>query len=183
MTPKLSILIPSMVKRRDLFTRLMYVLHPQLTHEIELVVDVDNGEMSIGLKRQRLLERALGDYIVFIDDDDLVANIYVKEILEAIEQKPDAVGFNGEIISLKNDKSQVFEMTSKHKKWSQGKDGTFYRGIEHLSPVRREIALKVGFPDKHCGEDHDYSIGVNKLIDTEVYIDKVLYRYLTRGCV
>ena len=177
---KLSILIPSMVIRRDMFTRLMYVLHPQLTKEVEILVDVDRGETHLGVKRQEMLEKAMGDYVCSIDDDDLVAATYIEDILNAIDQEPDAVGFNGEIKSLKNNKSCTFKMSMENSVWSRDKHGNFNRGIQHLSPVRRDIALKVGFSSVGNNEDQQYSEGINKLLETEVYINKILYKYLTR---
>ena len=56
----------------------------------------------------------------------------------------------------------------------------FYRNTEHLCPVKKEIALSAGYKNKSFGEDHDYSKAIAQYIDTEVYIDKVLYYYLAR---
>lgn len=182
MRTKLSILIPSLLRRRDVFTRLMYVLHPQLTHEVELLVDVDNGELSTGFKRQRLLHRSHGDYIAFIDDDDLVAYNYVEDILNSMDSKPDAIGFNSEVKSLQNGKTKLCKMSMEYDGFSN-KDGVYLRGIQHLNPVRRELALEIGFEDIRIDEDRQYCINIGKIIKTECYIDKVLYKYLTRGCI
>ena len=56
----------------------------------------------------------------------------------------------------------------------------FYRNTEHLCPVKKEIALKAGFTYRRKYEDMDYSKAIAQYIDTEVYIDKVLYYYLAR---
>ena len=61
---KLSILICSLNSRNEKFlSRLKYNLSSQLTDEIEVLIASDNGEMTIGEKRQKLLEKAAGEYI------------------------------------------------------------------------------------------------------------------------
>jgi len=57
--------------------------------------------------------------------------------------------------------------------------GIQHRPINHLNPVRTEIAQRVGFPEKNFGEDSDYC---DRLFDTgllknEVILDKVMYHY------
>ena len=89
----LSILIPTVVGREHLLERLRSVLNPQLTEDVEVIEQKDNKEISIGKKRQELLEKATGEYVVFIDDDDMISEDYVKSIIKALESEPDCVGF------------------------------------------------------------------------------------------
>src|SRR6478736_2156247 len=99
---KLSILIPTVVGREEKLQRLMDVLDPQFDElvkeaintgemPVEIIIDKDNKEVSIGAKRQRLLERAMGEYVVFIDDDDLVSETYIQDILN--NTGSDSIGF------------------------------------------------------------------------------------------
>ena len=72
---KLSILIPTLKSRIDLLSQTVYLLHGQMLEcnafgDIELLFDSDNGEVSTGEKRNKLIEKAEGKYIVFLDDDD-----------------------------------------------------------------------------------------------------------------
>ena len=62
--------------------------------DAEIIYDIDEGQVSIGVKRQRMLHKANGEYIVFIDDDDLVAENYVDLILGALKTGPDCVGIH-----------------------------------------------------------------------------------------
>ncbi len=84
---KLSILICHIEERAEKLERLMAVLRPQLTPDVEVLIETDDRQMSIGAKRNLLLEKAKGGYVCFIDDDDLVPDYYVKKILEAMETK------------------------------------------------------------------------------------------------
>ena len=95
---KLSILVCALEKREEFHKTLMPVLGTQkaaFKDEVEILVEIDNGEKSIGTKRNLLLERAKGDYIVFIDDDDMISDTYVSRILECIDKsQPDVIGIH-----------------------------------------------------------------------------------------
>jgi hypothetical protein len=53
----------------------------------------------------------------------------------------------------------------------------------HLSPVKREIALAVGYLSMQSGEDADYSYRLRKMYPKlrEKFVDKCLYHYLYRN--
>ena len=180
----LSILIPTVVGREAKLQKLLNILNAQQDEEnpgeandIEVLVDKDNKEVSIGAKRQRLLENSKGEYVVFIDDDDEVSHDYIREICKAIQSKPDAVGFKIECTFNGTGKCMA-SASSRYSDWSEDVDGFKYvRSIYHKTPLKREIALKVGFEDRRFGEDYVYSMGVMKHIKSENYINKVLYFY------
>jgi len=91
---KLSILMATTVDRRDLFRPLYIEIMGQCNMKpVEVLFEEDNKEISIGAKRQKLLERAKGEYIVFFDSDDWPYPVYVVSILEALKSNPDCVGF------------------------------------------------------------------------------------------
>lgn len=173
---KLSILISTLVERKQCFERLLTLIEPQLTSDVELLVDVDNREVTLGAKRQRIIEKASGDYIVFVDDDDVIPGYYVSEILKAIEGKPDCVGING-IITTNAIDPKPFYHSIKYDTWFEDEKG-FYRCPNHLNPIKREIVLQVGFNDIAYGEDFDYSTRMVGNLHTETYIEKCMYYYL-----
>jgi len=51
---KLSILVCTIESRKQLFNRLMSILEPQITNEVELLYSLDNRGNSIGFKRNEL---------------------------------------------------------------------------------------------------------------------------------
>ena len=57
------------------------------------------------------------------------------------------------------------------------KDNMYFRTPNHISPVRRDIALKVKFPKIMIGEDYEYSMGILPHLKREFLIDKELYHY------
>jgi len=173
---KLSILVPTVVGREHLFRVLFSELQKQgLEKPIEIIVCKDNKELSIGSKRQKLIEDAKGEYIVFVDDDDMVASDYVEQILN--NTGSDAIGFQIEC-TFDGVGKCLASASRRYQDWGENRDGFRYvRSIYHKTPVRRELALKAGFKDMRFGEDYDYSMRIMPLIKSEAYINKVMYYY------
>ena len=182
----LSIMIPYTPDRAKVLYELLSALHRQIEKEnvqdeVEILIELDNYEMSIGAKRQKLLERATGEYVVAIDSDDEVSEDYISSIIEAIKQKPDVVGFAG-FMTTKGAKRENFKIMKDLPYMTvsdaHGKN-EYLRHSNHLSPVKREIALKIGYKDMRFAEDFDYSKRLKEsgLVKTEYYIPKDLYHY------
>ena len=150
-------------------------LRPQKTEEVEILVEVDDGKLLIGEKRNFLLKRAKGDYVCFVDDDDDVSDDYVSKILKAIEKNPDCCGLEGQV-TTNGRRRKKFIHSLKYKMWFE-KNGVYYRNPNHLNAIKREIALKVGFTEKSHGEDRDFSKAVLPYLKTEEYIEGPIYFY------
>lgn len=176
--PILTICLATVENRAAIFA-LLYdeVLRQSEGRPVEVLVACDAKQISIGKKRQNLIEQATGQYVVFIDDDDWIAPTYVEDILAALATNPDCVGFEIQCtVNGKNPKRAIASM--RYKVWGEGRDGySFVRSTYHKTPCRREIALKAGFPDLRYGEDRIYSEGVIRHVRTEVFIKSVLYHY------
>lgn len=185
---KLSILVPTIEGRSDDLYRLLWHESAEGTGlywqikghdtEVELVIDHDNGQKTIGAKRQGLLERATGDYICFVDDDDMVSGDYVAKILEAIQTCPDCCSLIGEI-HFNNGVTRQFRHSVQYDKWEKV-DDVYLRYPNHLNAVKRELALQAGFKDMNKGEDRDYSDRLKPLLSIEVQIDGIIYHYNCR---
>lgn len=180
----LSILICTIDSRKDKFNNLFDFIWKQsvvsetTSRFVEVLFESDNKEISVGAKRQKLLERAQGEFIVFVDDDDFISERYVSSILEATRSKPDCIGF---LIKCNMEGVEKTAITSnRYERWMDGQDGfDFNRTIYHKSPVRRSIALQIGFKDLRYAEDADYSKRLKEsgLLIHEEFIDEVLYHY------
>ena len=176
MTKILSILICSLHSRADKLQRLMRVLTPQITDQVEVLVQSDNGEMKIGAKRNELVQKAQGEYVSFVDDDDLVSEDYVKKIIEATKEKPDCCGIQG-IITFQGVNPRMFIHSLAYKTWFE-KNEIYYRCPNHLNPVKKSLAIQVKFPEENFGEDKSYSERLLPLLASEKFIPGVIYRYL-----
>jgi hypothetical protein len=147
---------------------------------VQVLFEEDRKEMSIGAKRQKLLDRARGKYIVYFDSDDKPRDYYLTECIKAIDENaPDCIGFKI-LMTTNGDNPQLCEHSLKHKKWIDryNKDGiTYARNVTHFNPVRRELAQQAGFTDTRYGEDRIYSDKLTPLCKTETYIDKIMFDY------
>ena len=76
----MSILVCTTTERKHFLDRLLDTLNKQITDRIEVIVESDDGIMKIGKKRNMLLDKASGDYVCFVDDDDLVSDDYCEKI-------------------------------------------------------------------------------------------------------
>jgi len=173
---KLSVLIATMPKRKWKFHRLLNILESQVPMNgcVEILWD-DSMDYNIGVKRNKLLERAVGDYIVFIDDDDLISSDYTRKILQAMVGNPDCIGISGVITTNGKDEKQ-WHISKEYGTWWE-KNDVYYRTPNHISPVKREIALKIGFPEIPYGEDAVYSRNIHPQLKTENLVTGNIYTY------
>jgi hypothetical protein len=155
-------------------------LHPQ--KQVEFLVNLtarnDKGGPTRGQKRQELLNASSGEYVCSIDADDTVIPDWVETILDAIESKPDCVGF--EVSCIFGGKYYGAIVSNQFAKWSDGlgKSGKYERTPHHLAPIRREHAIKAGFrADVNYGEDYHYCQAVAKYLKNEVFIPREIYFY------
>ena len=180
MEPKLSILIASLEDRGAKLRKLHGFLERQeVTGAVEILLSVDNGEKTTGQKRNELMMQAAGEYIVYVDDDDLVSPDYVIKILEAIDTHPDCCGMEGVITFAKTGVKRKFIHSMRIRGWYE-REGIYFRCPNHINPVKRSLALQAKFPDLTWGEDRVYSDKLSPLLQTEVMIMGPIYFYNSR---
>jgi glycosyltransferase involved in cell wall biosynthesis len=157
--------------------RLLYDLYSQILwrpRQVEIIVE--NGNGTRGTKRQRVLDRARGHFVCFVDDDDGVSSEYV-DLVSAIVADPEAdcVSLVGEM-TTDGANPERFEHSIKYSEWSTV-DGVHRRCPNHLNPVRTSIARSVGFSSADFGEDREYSLNLRGKLKREGSTDGVLYYY------
>lgn len=112
---KLSIIIPY-YNAKEYTDELLDVLAPQITDEVECLLIDDGSEKPFKTKykwckvfrkenggcataRNVGLNNASGEYISFIDADDLVPDYFVRKLLETTASKPDVIEFSWKSLS------------------------------------------------------------------------------------
>lgn len=184
--PLLSILVCTIPSRAHFLDRLLIILAPQIGPGAELLIASDAGEVSIGRKRQRMIEAARGEFVVFIDDDDTVSNHYVSSLLAAIRANPETDCVTFRSVRYCDDAYDGDCIYSLHNRTNDGfeeRDGvrTYIRFPYHVTPVRRALALQVGFPELDHREDTDFAERLRPLLRSEVHLPEPLYFYWWRS--
>jgi hypothetical protein len=182
MTPKLSILIPSIPSRfekmQNLYNRLLIECE---NLPIEILCLVDNKKRSIGEKRDALVQLAKGDYLTILDDDDDFFEGYAKEILEGISWNVDVICFKQK--STLDGKSFYvdFSLTNKNET-AQLDDNENYVDIKrlpfHCCVWRTKIAQSERFSNVSYGEDWDWCKRLIPKCKNEYKVNKVLHHYI-----
>lgn len=166
-------------KRAECYRTLVIELNKQIDNggfgdKIEILTESDNGENSVGKKRNNVIDRAMGEYVCFIDDDDAVTDIYISATMKALESKPDVVELVGYL--------PKYNLPFIHNLNCGGhfkKDGIQFRTPNHLNTIKTEIARNIRYPEISHGEDQDYShrLWDSGLMTTEALIGERMYIY------
>lgn len=153
-----TFLIPTIAGRETSLQRLMSSIHekmsrlaPQLRYTITLAFD--NREMSVGMKRQNLLQGAEGKYSAFIDDDDEITDEYIEDLTQTIQGSYPVMRLRGQIGPYTFTHS--LENTLKD---PMARGNVFVRPPNHLNPMMTDIAKLIPFRDAVRGEDLDWTI-------------------------
>jgi len=163
----LDILICTLPDRRHKFDRVYgNIMNQVKTGSYETNVHViydDTKEISIGAKRNRLMNESSAEYVCYVDDDDDVSQDYVRSLLAGIGNcEVDAVAMRGSMM-VGGGSWKRFEHDLKHNMYTSNPDGTmYYRPPNHLNPIRRSIAIRYPFVDESHGEDTDYAMRIQK---------------------
>jgi hypothetical protein len=122
---------------------------------LEICLDFDNYESSIGDKRQRLLQRAAGKYLCFIDDDDDITDQYVEDVQAMIRG-----GFH--TLRLRGKMREYFFVHSIAVKLTDpmATKDYFQRPPNHLNPMLSDIAKMIPFKNAARGEDLEWTMSL-----------------------
>ncbi len=172
-----SILILTMPERRDSMARLRSCLIPQVARhpDVQVLVRTSDPSLSLGANRQALLDQAQGEYVSFIDDDDLVAPDFVdrvRPLLDGVDYVPFRVQQYADGVPLK---PSLISLS--YGGWSAD-EKHYYRDIVHVCPIRRVLALMSPMEGGYS-EDARWGNRLRKLgvVRTEHVIEDVLYFY------
>lgn len=180
---KLSILILSIdnEKRNKSLLNLINELNKQilennLSNEVEIIINKDLGEKTIGFKRNEIKNKAIGKYIVFIDDDDMISNEYLSEIFKVIDLDYDIITFFVEHY-INGKKQEILIHPNPNIDSMVIGNINFWINMLHLCPHKRNISEQVNFPNINNWEDLAYSREIKEFCNKQYRIDKAIYFY------
>lgn len=178
----LSILICSVdtEERQNKLKNLINELHRQISKNyaeeiVEIIVDTDNMNKSVGQKRNDLIEKAQGEFICFIDDDDFVSENYLSIILYHLNPSIDILLIAIEHIENGVNKPKI--IPSLYIDNLNTGEAVFKTNHFHLCPHKKSIARNVLFECVNFAEDMLYSQKMVKHINNSFLISQPIYIY------
>lgn len=138
----------------------------------------DNRSITIGEKRNILMNASKADYLTFVDDDDQISEDYVETILHALDGS-DCIAI-GVQQTKDNQNEALYDYSPDHgRNYNTRINGRriYHRIPDHLCVWKREIALRCAFPNKSISEDHEWAECQLAKGYTFKKIDKVIYHY------
>ena len=176
---KLSILTPACWERADKLRTLQLELKSQIDQcapgTVEHLVLLDNRTRSVGLKRQALVDAAIGGYIAFVDDDDWIAQDYIPALLSGIESAADVITFEQQVYVNDQQGKVVMHLGAEDQVWKPGR--ITQRNAWQVCAWKRSIAEIGVFPDLMDGEDHAWLRQIRPFAKTEHHIPSILHTY------
>jgi hypothetical protein len=198
---KFQILILTQRARAEMLLQLLSILEQQISalglnkfDQVDILICEDepgswmrwsdgSSPVQVGEKREAMRQKSQGEYICFLDDDDLIAPNYISSILPLLDGV-DQVGFEVKMYSGHELQAPVYH-SLKYGKWinpvngRMGLEGAYCRDISHINPMRRELALQVPMSGG-IGEDCRWAAAMRGKVKTEHYVNSALYYYLWR---
>jgi len=188
-----SILIAGIPERYHSAQPLLYSLLEKQSvarmPDVELLYFMDNRRRLVGAKRNDLLRAARGEYISFVDDDDMVSDDYVRKIHEAIvaarkhDEPTDVICFPQRATLIQEGVVHecTYSLKNKERKLADGGEKNVLKWTgppAHTMAWRHKVILGAQFPDKQFGEDVDWVDKLCATAKTEMLLDgPPLYLY------
>ena len=178
----LSILICSVEteERKIKLKKLISELHRQISKNyaeeiVEIIIDTDNMIKSVGQKRNDLIQKAKGEFICFIDDDDFISENYLSTILVNLNSSVDIllIGIN----HIENGINKTKIMPSLFIDNLNTGEAILKTNHFHLCPHKKSIAKNVLFECVNFAEDMIYSQNLVKHINNAHLIYEPIYIY------
>jgi len=145
--------------------------------EVEILCLIDNKKMSIGEKRQSLIDIARGKWVAFMDDDDDVTDDYMETVVNTIKEQPaDVITFDQHCIVNGKEFTVNFDMNNPNQRYIPGMTHV-KRPPFHMCFWKAEIAKQAKMESSSYGEDFAWCSLMYPKIQSETHIDKILHLY------
>ncbi len=175
-----DILIPTLPHRHEQLCSLLTEFNQQWQPGLGVIVYRDNlqrpGNASYG-KWQDLQEMSEAEYTSFIGDDDFVSPNYISRVMEALESKPDYVGYPVRY-TFQGQPGTPVEHSLRHGRWENTPE-MLYRDIVHNNPIRRELALLATWSTAQFNSDYIWrnDLHATGKVQNEVWIPEPMLYY------
>lgn len=136
----------------------------------------DNLETAYGDKCGALVRSSKAEYVSFIDDDDMVAPDFTRQVMRALADEPDYVGFPVKWTRNGEEKLRV-EHSLRHAGW-QAQPGMLIRDLVQFNPIKRQLALMGTWSGGYAADGRwADSLRETGLVQREAWIPEWMYHY------
>lgn len=148
--------------------------YPQL---IVLKNDINKG---LSYTRNRALTVATGDYISFLDSDDIMEPLMIEKLVKALEDNNVSVSvcrfkqFIGKLSLSRNN------TTGRVNVIDLNQDNNYLYNISGVcwnKLFKRDLATKLSFPNKLIYEDNPFTYPLLAVAREIAFVDEILYKY------
>lgn len=184
----LSILMATTPDRSEMFVRLYNEIQRQISYmdtfhsslgEIEVLVDDSKrfleGGLSIGKKREALLNRVTGKYMCYLDSDESIAPNYLETLVRLCHQDKDACTFRA--IAKTDHFWGIINMGLTYPDLEASPNFVTLRNVWHVCPIKTTIAKEHKFNNISYGEDIEWLLEVRKHLTSEAKAEIILLQY------
>jgi glycosyltransferase involved in cell wall biosynthesis len=182
----ISILIPTLNSRVHLFKEVLAQVQDQIAKTPEIKVEVlweaDDGQLTLGAKRNVLMDRCNGKYHCFVDDDDVLAPYFLKTFVPMIQSgiDYDCASFVGAHY-MRGRFVKLFNHSLIYKEWFETPE-RYYRCPSPMNLLKTSIVRELRYRDIRNTEDHEFSMRLLRsgLLNKEFEVDpnRPLYHYI-----
>ena len=174
-----------MKSRERLFQQVLAEVRKQITEcpeiRVEVIWESDNGELTLGQKRNVLVDRCQGKYHCFVDDDDILAPYFVRTFVPMIQSgiDYDCASFLGAHYE-RGRFNKLFYHSIDVPEWVETPE-RFLRSVSPMNMLKTSIAREVRYKDIRNTEDHEFSkrLMASGLLKTEFKIpNRPIYHYI-----
>jgi len=182
----LSILIPTIPERSELFHELLKNIYSQVDRceawaQVEVLYnEAGRGILTTGEKRNTLLQKADGKYFWFVDDDDRVLPGAMEAILKAAETDCDVMAINGMMTTEgRNEKQWFIALGNPYEARVVDGREIYLRYPNHITPMKTGLVRDIKFPNQSNFEDKAWAdlVRASGRLKTETKIDIPVYHY------
>ena len=152
-------------------------IHPTLGN-VE-IVEVNTPRFpkgkTIGEKRQEGLDKAQGEYVCWLDDDDDVSPDYIETLLRLAYAGGDVLTFSS--LSRFDNFWCVVQMSLDNQTDEQVKPGIVKRRPWHVCPFKRSLLEGIQFPAKNWDEDSVFILEALKRCNRQANTEAIIHEY------
>lgn len=149
----LSILITATKEHRKSLDVLLGILLPQIKgydDQLEIFIE-GHHDKGKGAKMNDLLKDAIGKYVWFLDETDVISHTAIADLFSCFPLEPDVITISG--MSTFNGRNPF--------DWKQGPNEE--RKPNHNSPMRRDLANIIEFRKRKCDALKIWAKEMNKI--------------------